>query len=334
MMNRLTDHLFRLFDRLPRDLDARANLCLAVTFPVIFLKAMKKTVFPAERSAANSGRKDAVDHTAAFLTGTEGEEIAIRYSGGDDSTLVAALAAERFRKVHLLTFTSNSQLNLLGFINSDPLNTRVNAQNLTEKYGKDKFLHEIVNIGKLRSEIYFRDFEPACGNDRFLKSCFCIPCTLAMHIETILYCLRNDVRFASDGSNAESGVLYWQTQNPYNLHEIEQFYARFGITYVINPAYHAADSGAELNRIGVHTIGKSKTDYRHRRKTQQFCHLIQIQTVCRRLTGTPRDGNTLTGEAAGLLSRFFTNKLGEYEALIRTKLKDDAPQEKPERTPT
>lgn len=331
MTNRLVKNLLRLYDLLPRDLDARADLCLMVTFPVILLKALRKTFFPPDRNNGDSGRKSAAERVPSFLRGTDEGEIAIRYSGGDDSTLVAALAAERFRKVHLLTFTSNSRLDLFGFINSDPLNTNVNALNLAAKYGKDKFRHEILNIGELRSKIYFNDFEPACGNDRFLKSCFCIPCTLAMHIETIIYCLRNGVRFASDGSNAESGVLYWQTQNPFNLREIVQFYARFGITYVINPAYQAVDSGAELNRLGVHKVGGSKTDYRHRRKTQQFCHLIQIQTVCRRLSGTPRDGDTLTEGTAGLLSRFFADKLGGYEALIRAKLQEEAPQSDLER---
>jgi len=319
-MSRFTRNIARLLDLLPKNLDTRADICLAVTFPVILIKALRKTFFPGKASTSRTPTVAATFKAEACLPGTEGEEIAVRYSGGDDSTLVAALSAQNFRKVHLLTFTSNSRLDLFGFINSDPGNTKVNARNLSAKYGAEKFNHEIINFGLLRNEIYFRDFVPTCRGDNFLKSCFCIPCTLAMHIETITYCLRNGIRFASDGSNNESGLLYWQTQNPFNLREVSEFYNRFGITYIVNPAYHCADTGVQLNKLGVHDVTGSKKNYRHRRRTQQFCHLIQIQTVCRRLCGTPNDGAATSAQKAGLLSRFFGNSLDRYEKHIRTKL--------------
>jgi len=314
-------YLDKLWTILPENLDTRADICLAVTFPVILIKALRKTFFPAKTGTAPSTPTATETFKAeACPPGTEGEDIAVRYSGGDDSTLVAALSAQNFRKVHLLTFTSDSRLNLFGFINSDPENTKVNERNLSEKYGEGRFHHRIINFGQLRNEIYFRDFLPACREDNFLKSCFCIPCTLAMHIETIIYCLRNGIRFASDGSNNESGLLYWQTQNPFNLREVSEFYKRFGITYIVNPAYHCTDTGELLNRLGVHDVAGSKKNYQHRRRTQQFCHLIQIQTVCRRLCGTPGDRAATSGEKAGHLSRFFGDSLDGYERHIRTKL--------------
>lgn len=320
-MNRFPGNIARLIDLLPEDLDTRADICLAVTFPVILIKALRKTFFSGKTGTTPSTHTAAETFkTEACPPGTEGEDIAVRYSGGDDSTLVAALSAQNFRKVHLLTFTSDSRLNLFGFINSNPANTEVNVRNLSSKYGEGRFRHEIINFGLLRNEIYFRDFVPNCRGDNFLKSCFCIPCTLAMHIETISYCLRNGIRFASDGSNNESGLLYWQTQNPFNLREVTEFYKRFGITYIVNPAYHCTDTGAQLNKLGIHAVAGSKKNYRHRRRTQQFCHLIQIQTVCRRLCGTPNDGAATSAQRAGLLSRFFGDSLDRYERLIRTKL--------------
>jgi len=317
-MSRVTGSIAGLLDLLPKNLDTRADICLAVTFPVILIKALRKTLFPGTTPSTPTSAE--TFKPEAYPPGTEGEDIAVRYSGGDDSTLVAALSAQNFRKVHLLTFTSDSRLNLFGFINSNPGNTKVNARNLSEKYGDGRFRHRIINFGQLRNEIYFRDFLPACREDNFLKSCFCIPCTLAMHIETIIYCLRNGIRFASDGSNNESGLLYWQTQNPFNLREVSEFYNRFGITYIVNPAYHCADTGVQLNKLGVHDVTGSKKNYRHRRRTQQFCHLIQIQTVCRRLCGTPNDGAATSAQKAGLFSRFFGNSLDRYEKHIRTKL--------------
>lgn len=320
-MSRFTGEISRLIDLLPKDLDTRADICLAVTFPVILIKALRKTFFPGKPSETQ--RKSSATETFKAETcppGTEGEDIAVRYSGGDDSTLVAAISAQNFKKVHLLTFTSDSRLNLFGFINSNPANTEANVRNLSTKYGESKFRHEIINFSQLRNDIYFRDFLPACHDDNFLKSCFCIPCTLAMHIETINYCLRNGIRFASDGSNNESGLLFWQTQNPFNLREVSEFYKRFGITYIVNPAYHCTDTGEQLNKLGIHAVAGSKKNYRHRRRTQQFCHLIQIQTVCRRLCGTPSDGAATSAQKAGLLSRFFGNNLDKYERHIRTEL--------------
>nr|HPI04194.1 hypothetical protein [Candidatus Goldiibacteriota bacterium] len=63
------------------------------------------------------------------------------------------------------------------------------------------------------------------------------------------------------------------------------FYSRFGIKFLINPDYYSENVAGILTELGVYEKGTDRNNFLFRRKTQQFCVLIQYQSLCRILHG-------------------------------------------------
>jgi hypothetical protein len=69
---------------------------------------------------------------------TTKDEVSILFSGGSDSTLVAAMMCEQFEKVHLLTYFHSG----IPFAEK----SKINAERLANRFGKDKIiLYNIEN---------------------------------------------------------------------------------------------------------------------------------------------------------------------------------------------
>lgn len=271
--------LLHIFHSFPQKLDVRMLFVLIVSLPLIVYKAV--------RNKRNAGIQTLRPNREASLKpdplpdGTENGEICIRFSGGTDSMLAAARYAACFKKVHLLTFDIGTGMNPLGIIPSDPKNAAYGLEMLSRKFGAEKFVIDYGEIKDLRNSIYFQDFLPEAGRDNFMSVTFCTSCALAMHIKTIIYCVTNGIKYAADGSNIENGMLPYQTQHSGNLMELKRLYLDFGINFLINPDYFSSDAAAILEEKGIYSKGTDRNDYRFRRKTQQFCVLIQFQSLCR-----------------------------------------------------
>lgn len=152
----------------------------------------------------------------------------VLYSGGCDSTLAAAMAAESYKKVHLITYSR------AGFFKTDK-NPRANLERLQKRYGIDKFDIQVIDVNKKFKFVqyhnylyYLKKYGPICMS-------ICGLCKLAMHWQTIEYCLDNSIKDVSDGAVREMSVFPTQNMD-IALKGLIQLYADFGITFS-NPVF-------------------------------------------------------------------------------------------------
>ncbi len=154
-------------------------------------------------------------------------DIAVLYSGGTDSTLAAAISAERFRKIHLVTYDR------FGLFETE--NTRGAAQDLMKRFGKDRIRHEILRYDGLFRFTSYENYLANLYKHRFFLLSTCGLCKLAMHVRTIVYCIDNKIKHACDGAN--KGMDLFPAQMECVLKELKELYGRFGISYS-NPVFN------------------------------------------------------------------------------------------------
>ncbi|MBN1604679.1 MAG: hypothetical protein JW915_23925 [Chitinispirillaceae bacterium] len=297
--------IINLFNLLPQRLSVRSFFIFWLTLPYIVIKFSKRslnrrrsiiwhgvTAEKAEYSTVSTAKSS----FQILADSCSDEEICIRYSGGTDSTLTAAYMASRYRRVHLLTFASSYENLTFGMIRSSPRSTCVNVGFLQKRFGKDRFVHTIVSLETIRNEIYFGLYQKFITHNDFLRVSLCPACTVAMHKLTIEYCKKHYIRFVSDGSSEESGSYPWQMQYRENLDVIIRKYKKAGISYCINPCYKVRESAQLLFENGILPEMVDRKSFRYRRKTQQFCIPIQMQSLCRNLHGKvfPADAERVT----------------------------------------
>ena len=155
------------------------------------------------------------------------KELVLLFSGGTDSTCTAVLMQDKYEKIHLITYDR------FGLLNTK--NSQNSALKLKKKFGQNKFIHTIINIDKMFKKIsyvnYFRDILKY----KFFLLLTCGLCKLAMHWQTIIYCLNNNVDEVCDGSNQE--IERDPSQNELILKEMRLLYKEFKINY-FNPVFY------------------------------------------------------------------------------------------------
>ena len=236
------------------------------------------------------------------------EDVCVHFSGGSDSTLVASYLAERYRKVHPLTF-HHCAISSLD-------NCMFNTSNLKKKYGNDKFVFKIIDIDRLFRRMYlgpqFRDF----SRYSFFTQLPCGTCRFAMHIKTIAYCIENGIKYVSDGSNQ-----YYQmaapAEMPSVLNLIRELYSSYGIYYVLNPAYNKGDADNELYERGIVPRKDLRSNWKTYKKTQPICNcglffLIMYKTYWVYFYGVDKWTDTAF--------RYHQEKLPWYKKLVEEEL--------------
>lgn len=169
-------------------------------------------------------------------------EVSIPFSGGSDSTLVAAMMCGQFEKVHLLTY----------FHSGMPLaeKSKINAKNLANRFGKDKIIHKLINFEEFFKRLYYgsylKDIEKYKG---YMTPCFCNACQIAMHAKTILYNIENNIHFACDGYKREKRLLYVFMAEE-GIKETRNFYKEYHIDYK-NPVYNIVRTDWKLFEMGI-----------------------------------------------------------------------------------
>ena len=154
------------------------------------------------------------------------DEIVVLFSGGTDSTLTAALMAQEFRKVHLVTYDR------FGFFAID--NPKVNVKKLRDKFGEDKFTHIIIRVDKLSKYVFYERYFKNLTKHGFFLLSTCGLCKLAMHIRTIAFCLKEGITNVCDGAN--KGMNLFPAQMASVIGEVKSMYTDFGINYT-NPVF-------------------------------------------------------------------------------------------------
>lgn len=150
----------------------------------------------------------------------------VLFSGGTDSTLAAALMAERFHEIHLVTYDRFGLFAVEG--------TGRVARGLQEKFGESRFRHTIINIDQLFKHISYESYFSDIRKHGFFPLSVCGLCKLSMHVRTIIYCHDNEIRHVCDGAN--KGMHLFPDQMKSVIEDLRGLYGRFGIDYT-NPVF-------------------------------------------------------------------------------------------------
>ena len=153
------------------------------------------------------------------------KEIALMFSGGIDSTMAACLLAEEYDKVHLLTYNN-------GYGHMFMSATKKRVKELEKKF-PGKFSHKLTSSKKLFEDIAVNNIY-----DEYKKHesgfVWCLGCKIAMHTQSIIYCLENAIPYMSDGSSRDTSEMV--EQKPFSIKLIKQMYSSYGIEF-ITPVY-------------------------------------------------------------------------------------------------
>ncbi|MFN2195358.1 MAG: hypothetical protein ACK2UW_04460 [Anaerolineales bacterium] len=167
-------------------------------------------------------------------------QVCIQFTGGKDSTLLAALMAREFAQVHLLTFRNPLIVNLEL--------VSVNVGKLKQLYSEDKFQHQLLDNEALLRELYtgqwLRDLKKY---NSYAANNVCSSCRLAMIAHTIRYCRQKGIREVRDGANRTGFDL---SQQPWSLELIRQFYQEYGIHYDCQ-LLQASRNDIDLLKLGL-----------------------------------------------------------------------------------
>ena len=130
------------------------------------------------------------------LTNRQEEQVAVMFSGGTDSTLAAAMAAETFKKVHLLTFRTSQM--------AHAERSRLSSNNLIERYGADKIVHYIIDNDALFRKFYFSQYKRDLRKYGLYLNCLVCPaCGVGFQVRSLLYCRTFGCRYIWDGLQSE-----------------------------------------------------------------------------------------------------------------------------------
>ncbi|RKY41992.1 MAG: hypothetical protein DRP85_04305 [Candidatus Makaraimicrobium thalassicum] len=183
------------------------------------------------------------------------DSCAVLFSGGYDSTLAAALAAERFRRVYLVTYKR------LGIFKTDRVS--VAAGRLKEVYPDVRFESSLIGIDKFYKEICYENYPANVIKFGFMVLTFCGLCKLAMHWRTMIFCMENEVSNVYDGAVAGSKVFPGQNKD-IMLDRMKRLYLSYGINYS-TPVYNnrKGDTKQEIHKRDLlysdREEGKEKT---------------------------------------------------------------------------
>lgn len=161
---------------------------------------------------------------------------AVLFSGGSDSTLAAALFAERFGKVHLIT------LDRFSFIGARKY-TLPNYERLCRTYGRERFERAVLPVGKLHKAISYHDYLGTIRRyGRAVAGLFFSK--IAMHARVAAYCLEHNITSVGDGMVPYMSV-YPDQNRIIAIDAVKKFYAAFGIRYE-NPVWDVAEHTEQL----------------------------------------------------------------------------------------
>jgi len=149
------------------------------------------------------------------------KELLLLFSGGTDSTYTAVLMSKRYERIHLVTYDRH------GFINIK--NSEKSASLLKDRFGQDRFVHKIINIDSLFKKISYSNYFKDMIKYGFFQLSTCGLCKLAMHWQSIIYCLDNNIKDVCDGSNREMKTD--SSQDEEIIKEMKLLYEEFELFY-------------------------------------------------------------------------------------------------------
>lgn len=191
----------------------------------------------------------------------------ILFSGGSDSSLTAYRMSLEFDEVHLLTYKHFGQV--------DIENSKLSFAVLDKKF-PGKFVHLITDVSDMFLQIYNRRYIRNLLKYRTLQLQFtCFACQACFHVNSIIYCLKNDIHDVRDGANTEYEEAS-PMQIPIVKKEIVKFYADYGITHEspIYEEHESARSDHQLFELGLRPQPNIKDDIDMYKAYQGYCRFM------------------------------------------------------------
>lgn len=147
------------------------------------------------------------------------KEAVVLFSGGIDCSLATLLLRKEGYTIHLLHFEHGASI-------SNGLH-RIRFNELSSVVGENKLLLKEVSHRGLFRKLSLANIEK--DFERYKTNLICLGCRMAMHIETIIYCLQNNISVVADGS-----VKYqndFPEQNGVALKIFKNLYTHYNIEY-------------------------------------------------------------------------------------------------------
>ena len=158
------------------------------------------------------------------MSGSEPRQVSIMFSGGIDSTTTAMMLAEKYDRVHLLTWGN-------GYGHYRLNRTKKRVAELKRHHG-ERFVHTVEEIRPIFESILDQpDQDFARHGSGFI---WCLGCKIAMHTRSVLYNLEHGVTEMADGSSQSTGEMVEQML--LSVYMIREFYEQWGISYT-TPVY-------------------------------------------------------------------------------------------------
>ncbi len=148
-------------------------------------------------------------------------ECAVLYSGGTDSTCVASLQAERFDRVHLLTFEERGT-------RGSP-RPAGNLAALRRRHGTSRFVHQSLSVDALVRRLSYERYLRGLARHGLFMLATPGFSSLSWHVRTLVYCLDNGIADVADGVTRE--LVHFPGHMEPVLELFRNFYAEFGVQY-------------------------------------------------------------------------------------------------------
>ena len=145
----------------------------------------------------------------------------VLFSGGTDSTCVAALSAQDFQEIHLLTFFE------LGTKNS-PIPVE-NVSRLREKFPAVKFVHKVISTDLLVKKISYDRYWRNLLRHHFFVLATPGFSTLSWHVTALQYCLKEGISVVRDGQTRE--LMHFPGHMDCIIALFRDLYAKYDVLY-------------------------------------------------------------------------------------------------------
>ena len=195
------------------------------------------------------------------------KSVCILFSGGSDSSLTAYRMSLEFDRVYLLTYKHFGQIDIEKSRNSFAV--------LDRKF-PGKFIHSITDVSKMFLQIYNRRYFRNLFKYKTLQLQFtCFACQACFHVNTIIYCRKNNIHDVRDGANTEYEEAS-PMQIPMVKQEIKKLYADYGIIHdsPIYDEHENSRSDYQLFELGLRPQENIKDDQEMYKKYQGYCRFM------------------------------------------------------------
>jgi len=154
-------------------------------------------------------------------------------------------------------------------------NSRKSYSVLDEKF-PGRFIHTLIDVNDMFQQIYNRNYIRNLIKYRTLQLQFaCFACQACFHVNTIIYCMQNNISDVRDGANTE-----YEEASPMQIEivkkEIKKLYSDYGINHD-SPIYneHTKErSDYQLFRLGLRPKANIKDDIEMYKAYQGYCRFM------------------------------------------------------------